>query len=439
MTARSSITGASADAIARSVEEGLEVGRFAEGDALPPVRALAASLAVSPTTVAAAYRLLRQRGFVVGQGRRGTRITRRESRPARLPFPVAAGTVSLADGNPDASLLPDLEALVRELAVPRDLYGGDSITADLAVAGRRLLDQDGLAAEALTVVSGAMDGVERVLASQLRPGDRVAVEDPAFAGVLDLLPTLGLEAVGVAMDDDGMLPSALAGVLERGVEAVIVTPRAHNPTGAAMTRERAAELRRILARFPSMLIVEDDHAAGVAGRELATVGSSSRRHAYLRSVAKSLGPDLRLAFLAGSASVVRRVEARQVVGIRWVSRILQRIVAAALADRGVARTVAAAEKEYARRRSALVAALSGSGIRARGASGLNVWIPVREEAAAVGALAMSGWSVAAGERFRLRAEPGLRVTVARLGGAELDRFAADAAAVLAPRSLGSLA
>jgi DNA-binding transcriptional MocR family regulator len=434
VTARWSITGARADAIARSVESAISEGRLSAREALPPVRQLAQSLGVSPTTVAAAYRILRQRGLVVGEGRRGTRVAARENDRTRLPIPMLAGTINLADGNPDPDLLPDLEPLLRRLPMPRDLYGDACVLPELAQAGRRLLEEDGIDAAALSVVSGAMDGIERVLTTQLRPGDRVAVEDPAFAGLLDLLGVLALVAVPFAVDSDGPDPEAFARVLASGVQAVVVTPRAQNPTGAAVSASRSAELRKILDRHPAVLLIEDDHAAAVAGAPLASLGSPRRRrHAYLRSMAKALGPDVRVALLAGAPDVVARVESRQIVGMRWVSRVLQRLVVAALADKTVMGAVARAEKEYARRRSGVLEALASRGVVAVGRTGMNVWIPVREEAASLQALAVAGWGVAPGERFRIAAAPGLRVTVAKLDGADRERFADCAAAALVPR------
>ncbi len=434
VTARFSITGDRADAIARSVESAISDGRLSAREALPPVRALAESLGVSPTTVAAAYRTLRQRGLVVGDGRRGTRVASRENDRTRLPIRMLAGTTNLADGNPDPDLLPDLEPLVRRLPMPRDLYGEACVLPELAAAGRRLLEEDDVDASALSVVSGAMDGIERVLTTQLRPGDRVAVEDPAFAGLLDLLSVLALVPVPFAVDANGPDPEALARVLASGVQAVVVTPRAQNPTGAAVSAPRAAELRKVLDRHPGVLLVEDDHAAAVAGAPLASLGSRKRqRHAYLRSMAKALGPDVRVALLAGSPDIVARVESRQVVGMRWVSRLLQRLVVAALADRTVMAAVARSEKEYANRRRAVIDALASRGVAATGRTGMNVWIPVREEAASLQALAVAGYTVAPGERFRLAAAPGLRVTVSRLHGGDVDRFADAAAAALLPR------
>jgi DNA-binding transcriptional MocR family regulator len=63
-----------------------------------------------------------------------------------------------------------------------------------------------------------------------------------------------------------------------------------------------------------------------------------------------------------------------------------------------------------------------------------VWIPVVEEAAVVNAMAEKGWAIRAGECYRIKSAPGIRVTVSTLTPDDARRFAADLAASLRPRS-----
>ncbi len=432
-------------------------GALTPGGRLPTVRALARELRVSPATVASAYRALRQRGLLVGQGRRGSAIAPAPPLAARATAPLPAHARDLTAGNPDPALLPDLRTALDRIDTTPHLYGGEPFSPALIRVAKQQLEADGLPAQALAVVGGALDGIERVLQAHLRPGDRVVVEDPGFTSVFDLLAALSLVAVPVSVDDTGIVPDALAGALAAGANAVIVTPRAQNPFGSALDPRRARELRRVLREFPELLLIEDDHAAGVAGAPLeslcggqerfapvraATAGaerpslarprSLRKRFALLRSVSKAFGPDLRLAILSGDAETVARVEGRQRMGMRWVSHLLQRLVVALATDKSVAALLRRAERSYSERRNALLRALAARGVPAHGRSGMNVWIPVAEEAPALQALLERGWALAPGERFRLRTGPAIRATIASLERRDAERLAADVAAVLAP-------
>jgi DNA-binding transcriptional MocR family regulator len=428
-----SITGASAVELARSIEAGVRDGRLCAGERLPTVRQLAQARGLSPTTVAAAYRTLRTRGLLVAEGRRGTRVSGMPPVAPRRAPPVPAEARDLASGNPDPARLPQLGRALRQIDPTAHLYAEDYQLPALVRLAAARFEADRIPADHLAVTSGALDAIERVLQAHLRPGDRVAVEDPAFTSVLDLCGALGLVPVPAPIDDAGLLPGPLACVLERGVEALIVTPRAQNPTGAALDARRARELRRVVRSHPDLLLVEDDHAGEVSGAPAFTLCSRRRsRWAVVRSVSKTLGPDLRLALLTGDRDTVARVEGRQRLGFRWVSHLLQRLVAELWSDASSRRRVEAAARDYAARRVALVDALAARGIEAHGRSGLNVWIPVPEETPVVQALLDAGWAVSAGERFRIESRPAIRVTIAQLEPRAARRLADDIAASLAP-------
>jgi DNA-binding transcriptional MocR family regulator len=431
------IQGDSTTALVESIEAGVRTGALAPGTALPTVRALATSRGISPTTVAGAYAALRARGLLSTSGRRGTRISARP--PLTLPLTrgelVPDGLRDLARGNPDPAFLPRLGRALRRLPDRQRVYGEPLQLPELIVQARQQFVADDIPADHLTVVSGAMDGVERVLLAHLRPGDRLAVEDPGYPAVLDLVAALGLQAEPVPLDEQGVTPEGLARALRAGAQACVLTPRAQNPTGAAFDPSRVRDLQRVLAAHPRTLVIEDDHAGVVAGAPALTLGPRER-WAVVRSVSKSLGPDLRVALVTGDASTIARVEGRQGLGCGWVSHLLQRTVATLMADTTVQRGLRLAARSYAERRAALIESLARYGIEAQGRSGFNVWIPVREEALPLQALAAAGWALKAGERYRSKSGPALRVTIATLKPAEAERLAADMARALSPTSRG---
>lgn len=419
-----SIAGTGAESIAASIEEGISGGALAPGDALPPVRELAARLGVNANTAAAAYRLLRDRGAVETSGRRGTRVRHRPATTPRslLGLDIPAGVRDLSTGNPHPDLLPITAVPHHDSQTRPVLYGEPAVSAGLADCAGAALRADGVAAEHLAVTSGALDGIERALSAHLRPGDRVAVEDPGWANLLDLLAALGLSIEPVRVDDDGPLTADVARALDGGVRALIVTTRAQNPTGAAVSAHRAGELRALLSGR-DVLVVEDDHCAGISGVGLHALAGSSGHWAFVRSASKAYGPDLRVAVLAGDQRTVERVHGRLRLGPGWVSHLLQDLAVRLWSDDAASRLVRQAERRYTENRTRLRAALADRGVTARGRSGLNVWIPVPDETVAITRLLNSGWAAAPGSRFRIDTPAGIRVTIADLTDSEIDPLA----------------
>ncbi len=403
-----------ATAVSRAVRDGV----LAPGQRLPPIRDLAHELALSPTTVSAAWSVLARAGAIHTAGRRGTVVAApgspREGRYRQALEHDAPFALDLSTGVPDAALLPALDralAGLRTAGTPRS-YLDDPVLPEL----RAVLEQTWpYPPPALTVVDGAMDGVELVIRSRLRFGDRAVVEHPTFPPLLDLLEVAGVEAVGVRLDDLGVVPTELERALATGVRAVFLQPRAHNPTGVSTAPGRLAELAHVLAPH-SALVVEDDSANGISNSPDVSLGTHlPDRVVHIRSFSKSHGPDLRLAALGGPEDVLTGVRHLRQLGQGWSSRLLQRVLLELLTDERSEAEVAAARAEYGRRRAAFVAALADEGIRTPGSDGLNVWVPVLDEQAALVRLASRGIGVAAGGPFTVLPDtPHVRVTVGLL-------------------------
>lgn len=423
--------GAGAVAIAATIESAIADERLAPADRLPAVRALAGELDVSPATVAAAYRTLGRRGLVSANGRRGTVVA------AQPPLRIVGGRAlppsvrDLASGNPDPALLPPLAPALARLDPRHKLYGGPSRLEQLVELAEADFAADGIDGD-VAIVGGALDGIERILQTQLRPGDRVVVEDPSWPRIRDLLAALGLEPAPVAVDRHGLVPDGLAGALRRGARAVIATPRGQNPTGAALDAERAGLLRDALGRHPDVLVVEDDYVGLVAGAPYVGLHGLNDRWAVIRSLSKVLGPDLRVAPVMGDPLTISRVEGRQLLGAGWVSHLLQQTAANLWSSAATRRLLARTERTYAERRAALVDALADHGVASQGDSGLGVWVPLDEEVAVVQSLLERGWAVSPGERYRFRSVPGIRITTTALEPREAEKLAAAIARAVRP-------
>ncbi|MEU0947506.1 aminotransferase class I/II-fold pyridoxal phosphate-dependent enzyme [Streptomyces canus] len=426
------IEGRTSRELVDSVEHAVQKGLAAPGDVMPSVRSLAGMLGISPATVAAAYRDLRTRGILTSAVGRHTRISSRPPLASRVSPTMPVGGHDLSDGNPDPRLLPSLTETAHRLDMGHYRYGDSTTLPGILQLGLRLFSEFDISEEQLCLTSGAMDGLERVLAAWLRPGDKVLVEDPCYTAVLDLLRSAGLTPIPVIIDDRGPVPAALSEALSKRPAACILTPRAQNPTGAAIDDERASELAELLDGDPKILVIENDHAGLIAGQPHHTVIEGRQRWVVIKSVSKTLGPDLRVAFVAGDRMTISRVEGRQRLGAGWVSHILQHMVLQLSDDPNVSELIAAARRTYTQRREGLLAELAARGVAASGRSGLNIIIPVPEEAAALRQMQELGWVLRAGEPHRLTTPPFLRVTTSTLEPAQAADLADAMARTLHP-------
>lgn len=421
------ITGKTAAEIFDSIRTQARSGDPAPGQALPTVRELAVRLGVNRNTVSLAYQKLVAAGIATTHGRQGTVIRRQpvlgEREGARPDSPL----VDLGGGNPNPDWLPDIGAALAQHGYRHRLYGAATVDPVLARHARAWLDPDCPGPAEIELTHGAVDAVERLLAAHLTGGDRVAVEDPCFVSSLNTLRLAGLQPAAVAVDRQGMLPERLEHALAQGAQAVLVTPRAHNPTGCSLSATRAAALRAVLARYPQVLVIVDDHFFPLAEAGYHSVlPANASRWALVRSVSKMLGPDLRLAFVACDRDTAQRLRLRLAPGADWVSHLLQDAVSACLSSPAVARQIEAARADYARRRATLADALTRYGLPpSMPAEGLSLWLPLASDSQPlVRALARHGWLVRAGEAFAVDAPShGLRMTVSTLDAAAADRFA----------------
>ncbi|GAA4614527.1 aminotransferase class I/II-fold pyridoxal phosphate-dependent enzyme [Actinoallomurus liliacearum] len=428
MATQYGIKGATAKAIAASVERSVADGVLAPGAALPSVRGLAEDLGVSPGTVATAYKDLRQRGIVVTHGRGGTVVAPAPAVASRRPPKVPAGLRDLAGGHPDPAFLPAVET--RFFSGVRPHRSAPRLPR-LEEAVRDWMGPDGVPVGHVTFAHGALDLIGRLLSVELRPGDAVAVEDPGYHHLLDLVPALGLRTAAVRVDDEGMRPEALRAALRSGARAVVCGPRAQNPFGGCLSTARRDALVEVLREAGDVLLIENDHASQIAGARLNSLSEGGlARWAHVRTVTKSLGPDLRWAAAACDPTTAARHDGRLMLTSGWVSHLLQETVLGLMTHVRARTLVAEAREAYDERRRNLITELRRRGIAAHGASGMNVWVPVRDESAVVNGLRTHGWWVAAGARFRIDSAPGVRITTAALSPADAERLAADFATVL---------
>ncbi|MDQ7909001.1 aminotransferase class I/II-fold pyridoxal phosphate-dependent enzyme [Phytohabitans sp. ZYX-F-186] len=428
------ITERDAGGIARCLAGLIHDRALPAGARLPTVRKLATALGVSPTTVSEAWRELQRHGLIEARGRAGTTVSYDPRPAAESRFgslqPQRPGRLDLSTGTPDPALLPSLRPAMT--TAPGDARISSYFDPPVLPELEALLRADWpYEAGELMVVDGAMDAMERVIAETVRYGDTVLVENPTFPAILDLLQRAGATVVGIPPGPDGPDLEPLREALAGEPACLILQPRAHNPTGHRLTGRRAAGIAALLPE--RTIVIEDDHSAALCQSPLVSLGGHRpEQTVHIRGFSKALGPDLRLAALSAPPAVMRPLVGRRQLGPAWSSRLLQAMLVNLLTSDVSRAEVAAARAAYAERRLRLTTALAAYGIAVEGHDGFNLWLPVRDESAALVHLASHGVTVAPGSPFwvnGLPRAPHVRITAACVtdGFDELGLLLAEAA------------
>jgi GntR family transcriptional regulator/MocR family aminotransferase len=239
----------------------------------------------------------------------------------------------------------------------------------------------------------------------------LAVEQPGYYTIFDTWDHAGVRMIGVEIDEDGARPESLESAIRAGANAVLLTPRAHNPTGASWTPERLQALGDVLSHYPHVVAIEDDHFGDIAEEKSGSLLSDPRvedRVIYIRSFSKAIAPDLRLSVAAARPRLKTLLQDAKSHADGWSSRLLQRVLAQVLQDGALASWLGRVRQTYRTRRERVAEVLANCGLPGvviwPGRDGVNLWIQlpsgfdaheVIERAAALGVL------VAPGEVFYL--------------------------------------
>lgn len=312
----------------------IESGKLDSGERLPATRELAGQLGLNRTTVSAAYELLEAEGWITGEVGRGSFVRPRPSQGSRAPLnwqdilerkapaartPVPSGPViSFANSRPSEQLFP-LDAFRQSchavLASPElssilqlgSPGGYEPLRQYLLEAARA----EGIArpTDDLMIVNGCQQALDLIRQVLIRPGDRIALEDPVYPGLKNLFQQSGAELIGITVGAEGMEIDAI----ERArAKLLVVTPNFQNPTGSTM----AAEARKALLRLPNTIVIENDIYGGLRyeGKAQPTLKQldDSGDVIMLRSFSKIAFPGLRVGWIIAPRPLIQRLmEAKQ--------------------------------------------------------------------------------------------------------------------------------
>jgi DNA-binding transcriptional MocR family regulator len=329
--------------VARKIERVIRAGTFRPGDRLPSVRQATAQHGISATTAVQAYLMLENEGLIEARPKSGFFVRARwhdrlpeprVSRPTRAVTAVTVGALQsrLFDGGrlpgvvpfggaaPGPELLP-IAKLSRIMASVSRSAGGRGLAYDMppgsetlrrAIARRALEAGAELAPEDIITTCGATEALLLCLRAVTSRGDVVAVESPAYFGVLHLLEELGLKAAEIPTHArDGFDLDALERALCGGrIAACVAVPNFANPLGSLMPQENKRRLVEMLAAREVPLIEDDIFGELHFDPERPRVARAFDRKGLVllcSSFSKTLAPGYRVGWVAAGERYHQRV------------------------------------------------------------------------------------------------------------------------------------
>jgi 2-aminoadipate transaminase len=252
--------------------------------------------------------------------------------PAGLPAPAAKWTglakYSFIGGNNDPDQVP-VDGLIDAINAVLKREGRTLATYGLASGPQgyrplrefittKLKRDAGIAcaADDILIVSGSLQALDLVNATLLARGDTVIVEQESYQGALNRLTRLGVNMVGIPLDDGGMRMDALAAALEdlkrRGItpKYIYTIPTVQNPTGTIMPEARRAELLKLSQQY-GVPIFEDDCYAdliwdGKRPPAIYAMGGNGNV-IHIGSFSKSIAPALRVGYIVAPWGALSRM------------------------------------------------------------------------------------------------------------------------------------
>ena len=343
-------------AIADDMAQAIVNGQFGPGEKLPPHRVMAKRLGVTAGTVSRAYASLERQALALARVGDGTYVRNLQAQRPELASDGAAAA-ALIDLAHNVAIRTDEHQALRDTLAELDKDGeGTSALLDYQpeagmqrhrAAGARWLQRFGTQGqwERVMVTHGAQHALAAVLRTVARPGDTILTESLSYSGLMALARSMRLQVIGLPMDDEGLLPDALASAVRTyGSKLLYCTPSLHNPTTATMSMARREAIAGIVRR-ENLLVLEDVVHAAAQAQPLPALSSLVPEQAFLlASFSKVMAPGLRVGYLEASPQWLDKVAASIRADCWMVAPLMPEIVTCWL-ESGVAERLVGLQRQ----------------------------------------------------------------------------------------------
>lgn len=374
--------------LARALQAAIRTGRLPTGARLPPTRELARELALSRTTVLAAYEQLRAEGHIEGRVGSGSYVA---DLPVAAPPPAPAAEIAAPSryahrGRQLQHLLPAAQRELRynlqythPLIHPalneiwgRELAHAAAHTAldDIDPQGLPALRQQicdylarwrGLVVtpQDILVTHGAQQAFSLIARVLLDEGDTAVVEEPHYMGAYHALATHGADLRSVRTDAEGLVCDELPQPPPR---LICVAPAQQFHGDGAMSPARRQALLRYAADTRCWIVEDDvDGELRPGTRPLpplrAAEGEGAERVILVGSFSRTLLPSARVGYAVLPTALRQDFVTAKYLDDLACPAIEQVALARFMENGGFERHLRLARKELQQRRAAMLEGL----------------------------------------------------------------------------------
>lgn len=381
-----------ADQISGRIREGI----YLSGQRLPGVRQLSQQFGVSISTIVQAQRQLENTGLLEARPRSGYYVmpqswsvpecpetTQTDLQPTavtgqELVLQLAHLTnhpdfIQLGAAVPDPSFMP-LHTFQRSLAKTVRQHNEQAASYSFPpglpefrqqIARRMYLAGSKVKADEILVTNGCQEALSLSLQTVAIAGDIIAIESPTFYGLLQVIESLGMQALEIPTDPQtGISLTALELALEQwDLTACVLMPNYSNPLGSIMPDSRKQQLVTLAAQHDLILIEDDINGdLGFSAERPRTLHSFAQDSAaqviYCSSFSKTVSQGLRAGWMIPPPTLFQRAEYLKYVSNLATPTLSQLALTDFLAQGGYERHLRQIKSRYAQQISLFTQAIS---------------------------------------------------------------------------------
>ena len=361
--------------IAARIASDIMAGRLRPGDRLPPQRAFAHAHGIASSTAGRVYAELIRRDLAVGEVGRGTFVRAASASPWLTLAEPPGLRVDMETNYP---ILPDQHALMAPALVtlaarPDALAAATAASSVYGSAPARVAAVSGIATRnwrpnpsSMLFAANGRAALAAAFSALVPPGERIGFEAQTYPVARLIASRLGIVAVPLAMDAEGVKPGAIEAAHRAApLRAIYLQTTVHNPLGTTMSSERRNEVAALLNRLNGPIVIEDRVYSFLDETAPEPLAAFAPSHvAIVDSLSKRIAPGLTLGLLSAPDNLVPKI-AKALLSGAWGPQRFSLDVGVRWLSDGTVAALEIAKRADARKRQALASViLSGLNVRA---------------------------------------------------------------------------